>query len=186
MPRDALEIVEQLALDLALGVGADAMDGLDQQVDQPVSERPTAQVCEGGKRRQPKRLGMPAKLVRSLDRDPLAIALDLVRPCMIEEIGWQPELADQIELGQLGLQAVDARPARIGAQMHQHRGNVAVGLIVAAGFGSVVGGPSKASSRVRVSRAAIGRGCRRRNARRGHGARRERCARCDQRQAVRS
>ena len=130
LPRDALEIVEQFALDLPLGVSADAMDGLDQKIDQAVGERPAAQMRESRKRRQPKRFGMPTQLVRGLDRDPLTIAFDLVRPRVSKEIGGQPELANQIELDQLGLQAVDARAARIGAQMHQHRRNGAVRLIV--------------------------------------------------------
>ena len=64
---------------------------------------------------------MPTQLVWGLDRDPLAIAFDLMRLRVSKEIGGQPELANQIELDQFGLQAVDARPARIGAQMHQLR-----------------------------------------------------------------
>ena len=83
---------------------------------------------EGRKRRQPQRFGMPTQLIWGLDRDPLAIAFDFVRPRVIKQIGGQPEPANQVELGQLGLQAVDARPARIGAQMHQHGRNEAVWL----------------------------------------------------------
>ena len=109
---------------------ADAMDGLDQQVDQPIGERPAAQMRECRKGRQPKWLGMPAQLVWGLDGNPLAVALDLVRPCMSKKTWWQAELANQVELGQLGLQAVDARPARIGPQLHQHRGNRAVAIVV--------------------------------------------------------
>jgi hypothetical protein len=60
-------------------------------------------MSEGGKGCQPEWLGMPAQLVGRFDRDPLAIALDLVRPCMVEEIGWQFEIADD---GQLGVVAV--------------------------------------------------------------------------------
>ncbi len=130
LAADALEIVEQFALDLPLGVSADAMNGLDQKVDQAVGERPAAQMRESRKRRQPKRFGMPTQFVRGLDRDSLAIAFDIVRPRVSKKIGGQPKLANQIELGQLGLQAVDARPARIGAQMHQHRRNRAVRLII--------------------------------------------------------
>jgi hypothetical protein len=110
-------------------VGTDAMDGFDQQVYQAVGERTATQVREGCKRRQPKRIGMPAQFVRGLDRHALAIAFDLVRPCMTKKMGGQPELPHQIELGQLGLQAVDARPARIGTHVHQHRRNVTVRIV---------------------------------------------------------
>jgi hypothetical protein len=68
---------------------------------------------ESRKRRQPKRFGMPKQFVRGLDRDSLPIALDIVRPRVGKKIGERPELANQIEHDQLGLQTVDARPARI-------------------------------------------------------------------------
>jgi hypothetical protein len=76
---DALELIEQLPLHLALGMSRDAMDGFDQQIDQAIGERTAAQVCEGGKGGQPQRLGMPAQLVWRLDRDPLAKTLNLMR-----------------------------------------------------------------------------------------------------------
>ena len=56
------------------------MDRLDQKIDQAIGERPAAQVCEGGKGREPKRFGVPAQLVRGLDHHTLPVALDLVRP----------------------------------------------------------------------------------------------------------
>jgi len=52
------------------------------------------------------------RLIGERTKDGLAAAN--MRPYLIEDVGRQPELADQVELGQLGLQAVDARPARIG------------------------------------------------------------------------
>jgi len=46
---------------------------------------------------------MPTQFVWGLDRDSLAIAFDLVRRRVSKKIGGQPELANQIELDQLGL-----------------------------------------------------------------------------------
>jgi hypothetical protein len=54
------------------------MDNLDQQIDQRVGESSTAQIGEGGKRREPDRLGMAAQFVSSLDSDPLPISLQLM------------------------------------------------------------------------------------------------------------
>ena len=68
-----------------------------------------------------KRLGMPAQLVGSLDRDTLAVALDIVQAgvVVVEEIGRKAQFSDEIELGQLDLQAIGARPARVGSQVHE-------------------------------------------------------------------
>ena len=49
---------------------------------------------------------------------------------MVEQIGGQSDPADQLQLGQFGLDAGEARPAWIGPQVHQHRRNVTVGLFV--------------------------------------------------------
>jgi hypothetical protein len=109
-------------------VGCNPVDGFDQQVDQAVGERPATQMRERRESGHPQWFGMSAQFIRRFDREPLAIALDLVRPCPVEEIGRQFQFADQIELGQFGLQTVDARPARIGPQERQDRRNMAVRL----------------------------------------------------------
>jgi len=45
---DALEIVQQFALYLALCASANLMDGFDQQVDQVISQAARSEVNEGG------------------------------------------------------------------------------------------------------------------------------------------
>ena len=44
---------------------------------------------------------MPAQFVGRFDRDAATIALELVRQRVIEQIRWQLELADQLQLSQL-------------------------------------------------------------------------------------
>jgi hypothetical protein len=51
--RDALEVLEQLALDLALGACPDRVDGLDQQIDEVIGQRAHAQMHERGEPGQP-------------------------------------------------------------------------------------------------------------------------------------
>jgi hypothetical protein len=75
---DALQIVEQLAINPMLGTGSNVVDGLDEKVDQVIGQRPAAQMDEGRKPCEPGRLRMPAQLIRGLGRDTSPIPLDLV------------------------------------------------------------------------------------------------------------
>jgi hypothetical protein len=64
---------------------------------------------------------MAAQFIRHLDRDASPAALQIVRRCVIEQIRWKVELADQLKLGQFLLHASKTRPARVAAQRQQHR-----------------------------------------------------------------
>ena len=73
LAADALDVIEQFTFDLAFGAGTDAVDRLDQQVDQIVGEAARAQIDKRGKPGDSRRIGMPAKFMRSLDcHSPLA------------------------------------------------------------------------------------------------------------------
>jgi hypothetical protein len=67
LAADALDVIEQFTFDLAFGAGTDAVDRLDQQVDQIVGEAARAQIDKRGKPGDSRRIGMPAKFMRSLD-----------------------------------------------------------------------------------------------------------------------
>ena len=75
LPRDALEVIEQFPLDLAFGAGTDTVDRLDQQVDQIIGEATGSQMDERGQPGDPRRVGMPAKFMRCLDRNAPPAAL---------------------------------------------------------------------------------------------------------------
>jgi hypothetical protein len=53
----ALEVGDQLLLDLVLGVRADLVDDLDQQIDQRVGDLRRARPAQHREQRQPDRLG---------------------------------------------------------------------------------------------------------------------------------
>lgn len=53
---DALQIVEQLAIDPMLGTGSNVVGGFDEKVDQVIGQRPAAQMNEGRKPCEPGRL----------------------------------------------------------------------------------------------------------------------------------
>jgi hypothetical protein len=48
--------------------GTDAVDRLDQQVDQIVGQATSTQIDKGGQPGAPRRIGMPAQFMRCLDR----------------------------------------------------------------------------------------------------------------------
>jgi hypothetical protein len=96
--------------------GSDAMNGLDQKIDEVIRQRPPAHMHEGREPGEPCRLRMPAELVRGFGCNPLPIALELMRKHAVEQIGWQFNPANQLQLGQLILNAGQARLSRIAAQ----------------------------------------------------------------------
>ena len=66
---DTLEVGDQLAFDPLFGLGADAVDGGDQKIDQGIGNLASAHMAEGREQRQPERRGMAAQLVQFLGRD---------------------------------------------------------------------------------------------------------------------
>jgi hypothetical protein len=77
LARDVLDIIEQFTFDFALGAGTDAVDRLDQQVDQIVGQAASTQIDKGGQPGAPRRIGMPAQFMRCLDRYAPPAALQL-------------------------------------------------------------------------------------------------------------
>ena len=116
---------------LRSGARADVVDGFNQEIDQPVGHGASAQVGERGQYRQPQRHGVSAQFIRRFNRPTLMIALDFVRVDAIEQIGGKCEVSDDGKFCHLGLQAIDAWPARTGAQAHQRRWRVSISLIAA-------------------------------------------------------
>jgi hypothetical protein len=60
LTSDVLDVIEQFTFDLALGAGTDAVDRLDQQVDQIVGQTASTQIDKRGQPGTPRRIGMPA------------------------------------------------------------------------------------------------------------------------------
>lgn len=68
-----------------------------------------------------RRIGMPAQFVWSLDRDPLAAALQITGGRMIEQTDRQVDAPDQLQRGQFLLHACKAGASRITAQPKEWR-----------------------------------------------------------------
>ena len=93
----------------------------NQQVDQIIGQRPCTQKHKCGQPGDARRGGMAAQFMRCLDHNTAPAALQIARRCVIEQISWQVEVADQLKLGQFLLHAGKTRPARVAAQCQQHR-----------------------------------------------------------------
>ena len=128
LAADALDVIEQFTFDLAFGAGTDAVDRLDQQVDQIVGEAARAQIDKRGKPGDSRRIGMPAKFMRSLDCHSPPAALQIAWQSMIEQIGWKVDTTDQFQLRQFLLHAGEAGPPRIAAQRQERRRRAACGV----------------------------------------------------------
>jgi hypothetical protein len=115
LARDALQIIEQFPIHPAFGARSDAMNGLDQNIDEVIRQSPAAQMHEGGEPSEPCRLRMPAELVGSLHRDTPLIPLELMRKHAVEQTRRQLDPANQLQFGQFILNAGQARLARIAA-----------------------------------------------------------------------
>ena len=122
LAADALQVVEQLAVHPAFGPRADLVDGLGQEVDQVVRQLAAAEMHEGREPGEARRFGVSAQLMGSLDRDAPSIPFQFLGKHLVEQIGRQPDPADQLQLGQLGLDAGEARPTRIATQPEKERG----------------------------------------------------------------
>jgi len=119
LARDAFEIVEQLAIDPVLGPCAAMVDGFNKQIDQAIGQRPAAQMHEDRKPGELGRLRMPAELVGGLSGDTPPIPIELMGEYAIEQAGRQLDLADQLQLSQLVLDARHTWPAWVAAQSHK-------------------------------------------------------------------
>ena len=119
LAADALEVVQQLLLDLVFRTRANVVHGFDQQVDQGIGDGAPAQVGVGGQPDMAGRLGVAAQLMGRLDGDALAACLQLLLAPVGEQVGGQAELADCAEPGQLVAQAGDAGAARACAQVDE-------------------------------------------------------------------
>jgi hypothetical protein len=128
LAADALDVIEQFTFDLAFGAGTDAVDRLDQQVDQIVGEAARAQIDKRGKPGDSRRIGMPAKFMRSLDCHSPPAALQIAWRSVIEQIGWKVDTTDQFQLRQFLLHAGEAGPPRIAAQRQERRRRAARGV----------------------------------------------------------
>ena len=82
----AAHVTQDLALDLALGAGADLVNGLDQQVHQVVGQATGAQIDEGRQPGDACRIGMAAQIARHLDRNTLSTAFQIARRGSFEQI----------------------------------------------------------------------------------------------------
>ena len=109
----ALQVVEQFAVHPAFGTCADMVDSLDQEVDQVIGQLALAEMHKGREPGEPRRFRVSAKLIGGLDRDAPSIPFQFVGKHMVEQIGGQFDPADQLQLGQLGLDTGEARPAWI-------------------------------------------------------------------------
>jgi hypothetical protein len=103
LAADALQVVEQLTVHAAFGPGADLVNGLGQEVDQVVGQLPAAEVHEGREPGEARRFGVSPQLMGSLDRNSPSIPLQFLREHLVEQVGRQPDPADQLQPGQLGL-----------------------------------------------------------------------------------
>ena len=63
LARDALQIIEQFPIHPAFGARPDAMNGLDQNIDEVIRQRQAAHMHEGREPSEPCRLRMPAEPV---------------------------------------------------------------------------------------------------------------------------
>ncbi len=93
---DALEVLEQLALDLALGTCSDRVDGLDQQINEVVGQRAYAQMHERGESGQPGGIRVPAQLIGGFHGDAATAALQVARRRVIKQIRGKRDPSQKI------------------------------------------------------------------------------------------
>ncbi len=113
---DALEILQQLFLDLALSFGADALDQVDQQLHQCIGERLHAPTTENGQQRDTQRRGVTAQLIGLFDRRTLLIGLKHFGGDAGEQPRRQIQCAQPVESLDLPKQRIEGGRAWIGAQ----------------------------------------------------------------------
>ena len=140
LAADALQVVEQFAVHAAFGPRSDLVDGLGQEVDQVVGQLAATEVHEGREPGEPRRFGVSPQLMGGLDRDTPSIPFQFLGKHLVEQVGGQPDPADQLQPGQLGLDAGEARPTRIATQLEKECGgrsrlSVAVRTALRVAFG---------------------------------------------------
>ena len=140
LAADALQIVQQFAVHPAFGSHANLVDGLGQEVDQVVGQLAAPEVHEGREPGEVRRFGVSAQLVGGLGRDTSSVPFQFLGKHLVERVGRQPDPADQLQPGQLGLDAGDAWPTRIAMQLEKECGSyprlsVAVGTALRVAIG---------------------------------------------------
>jgi hypothetical protein len=89
---------------------------LDQQLDQAVHHLTFARAAVEGEQRQTDALRVPAQLPGVLDRCAASEAFNLVGMQAVQQVAWQRERAQDLELADLGQQAFQASPAWVGGE----------------------------------------------------------------------
>ena len=105
---DALEVVEQFTLHLALRTCTDAMNRIDQQVDEIVCQATRSQVDERGQPGDARWRWVPAKFVQRLHRYTPSAEFEIPSGYVVEQIGWKLYASGKFEICQFFLQAGEA------------------------------------------------------------------------------
>jgi hypothetical protein len=122
LAADALQVVERRAVHAAFGPRADLVNGLGREVDRIVGQRAATEVHEGREPGEARRFGASARLMRGLDRDAPSAPSQFPGKYLVEQVGGRSDPADRLQLGQLGLDAGEARATRIATRLEEERG----------------------------------------------------------------
>jgi hypothetical protein len=98
---DALELLDELVGDLLLGPGVDLVNRLVEQLDEGVGDLTLAQMQQRGKQNETDGLFVAREMTRRLDRGACPPRSNDVRGDPGEQVRWQVDLADDLELSQL-------------------------------------------------------------------------------------
>ena len=101
---------------------ADLVNGLGREVDRIVGQRAATEVHEGREPGEARRFGASARLMRGLDRDAPSAPSQFPGKYLVEQVGGRSDPADRLQLGQLGLDAGEARATRIATRLEEERG----------------------------------------------------------------
>jgi hypothetical protein len=104
------------------------MHRVDEQIGERIRDGSAAQV---GERREPcssRRLRVSPEFIRFLDRNTAAIKFDLVRQSVREQVGRQPQIANDLQLCQLVADAVDTGTTGVASQ-HRDDGESRIAFV---------------------------------------------------------
>ena len=118
---------DQLFEHAPLGLHRDPVRDLDQQLDQAVDHFRLTRDTPEGQQWQTNPLRVTAQLPGRLDRGTPAKALNLLGMCAAQQVWRKPEAAQPFELGDLGKQALQADPARIGRHTRKSGSLIGIG-----------------------------------------------------------
>ena len=96
---DAFEVVQECFFDLAFRLRADAVDQVEQEVDQGIGEFTTVEMAKRCQKSQPQRLGMAPEFVRGFHSGTVAIGLYHFRCERGKEVGGQRDGTERANLG---------------------------------------------------------------------------------------